>query len=488
MTDRDLLMHAARTDFLTFARLMFGVLNPGVRFEHNWHLEAIAAALERAIHSRTVRQIVTLPPRSLKSFLISEAFVAFLLGQNPGLQIICVTYSEKLSETQSLNTARIMRSPLYKRIFPNTCLERDTMLYLTTSKGGSRRAASVGGSITGFGGDWVIIDDPMNAPDAHSKSARDSVIAYFDRALSSRVNDETSSRFIAVMQRLHQDDLVGHLLAKGGWDELRLPATATGPALIDLGHGRQYRVEPGDLLHPRRLPLEVLDRKKLEVGSIVFQAQYQQDPVPADGNIVHAEWLRFYTNDPRGADARIVLSLDTAVKTNPANDYSVCTVWASRPQSHHLLHVWRAKVEYTQLKPIVIQLYQHYQADHLLIEDHNNGATLIQELRSFGIPATGRTPNRDKETRLVAATPFMESGQMYLPVDAPWLQEFVTELLAFPGRHDDQVDSVSQYFAWIAERSFSRFEYSFLDDPVTPAGNDEPARSLGEVLASLPRY
>jgi predicted phage terminase large subunit-like protein len=484
VSDRNLLLHAAREDFMTFARLAFAAIRPGVQFERNWHLNGIAQMLMEAELSREVRQIVTIPPRSLKTFLITEAFPAWLLGRNPATRIICVTYGETLSRDQATNTERIMQSPFYRKVFPGTRIASCAKLKLTTTEGGMRFATSVGGPTTGFGGDWVIVDDPMNATDAHSQTARESVKSYFDRALSTRVTDETTPKFIIVMQRLHEDDLAGHLLSKGGWNELRLQAKATETVRIDTGGRDMHEFKAGQLLHEKRLPQHVLDRKLREVGSITFEAQYQQNPVPTDGNIVRREWLKYYSGPVSRDDAQTVLSLDTATKTNPEHDYSVCTVWAYKPGGHYLLDLWRTKLEYPQLKPQLIDLYHRHGGDHLLIEDQGNGAALVQELKSLGFPAVGRTPQKDKATRLISSTSYIESGQMLLPSGASWLAEFEAELLGFPNaKHDDQVDSLTQYFAWVRERGNGGFLVHNLYDEI-----ETDPETLADVLAALPRW
>lgn len=487
MSDRDLLHHAAREDFMIFAELAFPVVYPGRTFKTNWHHAAIATNLMEAEVSRNVRQIISMPPRSLKSFLASVAFPAYLLGKKPNCSILSVTYGEKLSEALSSDFGVLMRSDFYAKVFPHTRLRKDTKLDVITTAGGRRLATSTSGAITGFGADWVIFDDPLNAIDAYSDGARESVNTYFDRVLSSRVIDETEAKFIIVMQRLHENDLVGHLMAKGDWHELKLQAKATEPAWIDIGGPGMHEVKVGDLLHEARLPQHVLDRKIRDMGSIEFEAQFQQNPVPAKGNIVKREWLRYYTGDLDLSGADIVLSLDTATKTDPAHDYSVCTVWMYGQEYHRLIDVWRDKVGYPQLKAKIIELYERYRPRALLIEDENNGRALIQDLHPLGIPAIPRrTAGTTKVSRLVSATSYMEAGKMLLRSDAPWLAALESELLAFDkGKHDDQVDSVSQYFAWVRERGRGELiVHSLYDDD----GSDDEPMTLADLLAAAPRY
>jgi predicted phage terminase large subunit-like protein len=447
-----------REDFAAFLQKCFEILNPGTLFEDNWHLHAMAQTLKNVLAGKTRRQIITMPPRQLKSTTVSVAWVAYLLGLNPAVRIIVVSYSEKLAATLSQDTRRIMESSDYQKVFPKTELVKNTTLQLETTSGGGRFATSVGGATTGFGADWIIVDDPHNAAEVYWASARATAKTYFDKSLSSRLNNPRTGKIILVMQRLHADDLAGHLLARGGWDELKLQARATVAATIDTGCGSPHVVAEGDLMDPQRLPDDVLDDLQRQMGSIAFQAQYQQEPVPDAGNMVRKEWLKYYDTAPSRENGRVVLSLDTATKTDPANDYSACTVWLERDGMHYVMDVWRDKVTYPDLKRKVIDLVNVHRAHEILIEDQGSGSALIQDLVREGLPAVGRKTRDSKESRLASASAYIAAGQCWLPKDAHWLAAFETELLGFPAvRHDDQVDTLSQYFAWVREKPKALF-------------------------------
>ena len=221
----------------------------------------------------------------------------------------------------------------------------------------------------------------------------------------------------------------------------------------------------GELLHPRRLPEILLNEMRRDMGSAAFQAQYQQDPVPADGNMIKREWLRYEDGVLDLSSGPIILSLDTATKTDPVHDYSACTVWLQTEGTHHLIHVWRDKVDYPTLRKTVRNLATIHSAENLLIEDQGAGTSLVQELNKLGLPAIARKARDSKVARLAAASSYIEAGQMRLPREAPWLAEFEAELLGFPGaRYDDQVDSLSQYFGWVRERPRGRFSYDMMHD------------------------
>ena len=223
------------------------------------------------------------------------------------------------------------------------------------------------------------------------------------------------------MQRLHEDDLTGHLLRDNGWTHLCLPAIAGAEEEIVLGDGRTHVRHVGDVLHPEREPHSALDELRRNLGSAAFEAQYQQSPVPADGLRIQREWLRSYDFplDPSGL--RIAQSWDTALKGDPRADYSVCTTWGERNGQHHLLDVYREQLDFPELIRAVVSLHRQHQPNAVLIEEQGSGISLIQTLRAqHAIWPIGRRSKDDKETRLMAVTPMFESGQVRSPVDAPW--------------------------------------------------------------------
>ena len=260
------------------------------------------------------------------------------------------------------------------------------------------------------------------------------------------------------MQRLHAEDMIGHLSRKEGFELLALPSIATEETVHPIG--RQYhRRRIGDVLQPNREPKAVLDDIRSAIGEAAFEAQYQQQPVPAEGHMVKWEWFRSYDRlPPRRSGDVIAQSWDTAAKTGDSNDWSVCTTWLIHGQDCHLVDVYRERHEFPALKRMVVALADRHQADMIVIEDTLGGTALAQEVRATSRhrPSLVR-PEGDKRARLYAQTILIEKGQVHLPVQAPWLTAFRQELLAFPhGRHDDQVDSLSQFLFWFKDRNERR--------------------------------
>ena len=321
-----------------------------------------------------------------------------------------------------------------------------------TTRQGYRYSNSIGGPLTGRGGDLFIIDDPLKAEDAYSDVRRAGVNEFFDTTLYSRLDSKANDKIIIVMQRLHVDDLVGHVLEQEGWVHLNIPAIAEGKQTYQIGPGEFLTRQSGDALHAAREPLPVLGRTKEQIGSYNFAAQYMQCPEPPGGGLIRRDWLQSYADLPatQGHD-RIIQSWDTASKPGDSTDYSVGTTWLDHNNRYYLVDVVRERLSYPHLKRRVIAEAKRQHADVVLIEDKASGTHLVQELQYEGdLRPIAITPDADKVTRMAAQSAKIEAGYVLLPEFAPWVGDLITELMQFPhGRHDDQVDSISQFLGWV---------------------------------------
>lgn len=441
-----------RSDFRYFLRKVFAALSPGQRFIMEWHLEAVAHALERVRRGEITRLIINMPPRSLKSLTTSVAFPAWLLGHEPEKRIICVSYASDLARKMSNDFRAVMQSAWYRRIFPATRISphKDTESEMETTRRGYRFSTSIGGTLTGRGGDIVLIDDPLKAVDALSETKRDFVNQWHANTLSSRLDDKRTGAIIIVMQRVHMDDLTGFVQElSDGWEVLSLPAIATVNATYSLPNRRFHHREIGDVLSPAREPLEVLEALRMQLGSDLFSAQYQQEPIPPGGTMIKRHWVKRYVELPR-EKYMVVQSWDTANKGGPENDYSVCTTWIvpRGKQVWYLAHVWRGRLDYPALKAMVQSLAKEWNANSVLVEDTGAGTSLVQELKRLVSGIIAVKPQGDKASRMAVASAKFEAGQVFFPERAPWLAVLEAELFAFPGhRNDDQCDSSAYEYA-----------------------------------------
>jgi predicted phage terminase large subunit-like protein len=454
LREQAILAAALRQDFGTFIAKVFSTVSPGDVYLHNWHIDAVAYELMRIHQGENRRLIITQPPRSLKSICASVSYVAWATGHDPSKRFACASYSHELAASFTRQFRAVVTSDWYRALFPAVRLAKETETECVTTRGGGRFAVPVGGSFTGRGADVIIIDDPMKADDAQSDKARRTVIDWYATTLLSRLDDKQTGAIILVMQRLHEDDLAGKLLREDKWFHLDLPAIAESDHDIFIGPGIIHRRCKGDVLHPSREPLELLEGIKHEMGSLTFSAQYLQRPVPLEGNLIKREWIKWYETAPsRDIGRRVVQSWDVASTTAETRDWSVCTTWLIIKRSYYLLDVWRGRLEFPQLRRKLIALARDHRPIRILVEKAGPGLHLIQELRTNrepGVPLPiGITPEGDKLVRMEAQCARFEAEQVYLPKEAPWLSDFLHEILAFPNaRYDDQIDSVSQFLNW----------------------------------------
>lgn len=441
-------------DFSTFIGKTLATVNPGANYEHSWHIDLIAEHLEAVRRGEIRRLIINMPPHALKSTCVSVAWPAWLMAHNPSSRIIAASYSLPLSLKHSTDCRLVMESEWYRLVFPDTQITHDQNQkhkFVTTERG-YRYASSVGGTITGEGGDFLIIDDPLNPAQARSQNSRNEVAAWFEHTFASRLDDKRTGAIVLVMQRLHQEDLSGYLLDKGGWTHLSLPALFTENRIYDFGTVKK-RILAGETLQHAREGKEELGRIKQEVGSHIFAAQYQQQPVTERGRMVSPAWFGRYNKPPVNPD-RIVQSWDTAIKSQNHHDASVCLTVAEMDGKCYIRDVAVMRLEYPALRRAFVELTNQWRPDAILIEDKASGQQLLQDMRrETALPLVATRPKVDKITRFAAASTLCEAGRVILPEEAEWLPRFEQELFLFPDhKHDDQVDALTQYLDWLRSK------------------------------------
>jgi predicted phage terminase large subunit-like protein len=458
MHDQHVFNALMRNDLLSFTARCFNHLSPAQILATGWHLEALAWHLEQVFDGKIRRLIITLPPRHLKSIMTSVAFPAWILGRNPSARAVCASYSSELADKHALDCRRIITAPWYQQAFPRTRLspEKNAVADFNTTALGGRLSTSVGGTLTGRGGQILIFDDPMKPDDALSDARRRTACEWFDNTAYTRLDDKRTGAIIIVMQRLHMEDLVGHVLAKDEeWVQLNLPATAPIEQRIPIGLNRFYTRKAGELLQPDREPQHVLDVLRQTLGDYNYSAQYQQEPIPVDGEVFKWGWFQTYDDAPaRVPGDRVIQSWDTASKDKELNDYSVCTTWLVKGTAYYLLDVFRKRMNFPDLRKAVISQCERWRPTSILIEDKASGTALVQDFKPGELAGIYRPipvePEGDKITRAFAQSNCVEAGQVYIPKTAPWLADLRSELVQFPsGRYDDQVDSISQFLSWI---------------------------------------
>lgn len=454
-----------RNDFTSFIERSFYELNPQAVFQYGKYIELLAANLEQCRMGHKKRLITNLPPRTLKSHAASVAYPAWLLGHDPATQIICASYGQDLADKHARDCRTLMQSDFYRRLFPSANLSetKQSVNDFMTTMQGFRMATSVGGVLTGRGAEVIILDDILKPDDALSETRRRAANDWYFNTLLSRLNSKEHGVIIIVMQRLHEEDLVGEVMDRERWDVLALPAIALDDEYYHyetIFGGQQFLRKAGEALHPERDSVATYRTFREAIGEYNFQSQYQQSPMAREGGLVKREWLKYYEPVERPDYFSYVLqSWDTAHKSEEMSDYSVCTTWGYADQKFYLLDVFRKRLTYPQLKYAVGELYRKFRPTKLLIEDKSSGISLIQELKAEGVYSIEPykpEPGSDKFMRFAAQSIKFENGRVFLPKQAQWLDDYVREITGFPGsKYDDQVDSTSQALEFLGTKANS---------------------------------
>lgn len=453
-----------------FVRAAWKYIDPA-EFVDNWHIDAICEHLEAVTFGRCRRLIINIPPRHMKSLLVSVAWPAWVWTlerssplSGPGVGFLSLSYAHSLSERDNVKCRTLIESRWFQTLWGNRVTlsaVQNTKRRFETTAGGFKIASSVDGTATGEGGDVVSIDDAMSAKEANSEAARKTVVDWWDGTMSTRLNNPKTGAYVVTMQRLHAADLVGHILAQSGageWTHLCLPGRYE-PKHPHVWPGDPRTIE-GELLWSERIGEKEMLALEASLGPYGTAGQLQQRPSPAGGGIFKSDWWQYFRSEALPPIKQIIQSWDTAFKTKTANDFSVCTTWGEGVDRNlYLLDVWKGKVEFPELKRMVVSKAAQRWADRgpaaVLVEDKASGQSLIQELRrDTHLPIIAVPVDVDKITRAFAVTPLIEGKRVYLPDGAPWVADYVASLAAFPnGPYDDDVDSTTQGLAYFQRGS-----------------------------------
>jgi len=474
MTDSELI-GMLTTDQASFTMQCFHTVDPAHEYLHNWHIECVIEHLQAVERGEINRLIINMPPRSLKSITVSVAWPAWLLGKNPSTQIITASYGHDLSVKHSVDTRLIMESDWYKVAFPDTIIARDQneKKKFQTTKRGHRKATSVGGSVTGDGGDYLIIDDPLKPDEAPSDVIRTGTNDWIDQTFLTRENDPKTSRALLVMQRLHEDDPTGHLLERGGWQLLNLPAYFDKRIIIQVNK-KKWICEQDSFLHEARLGEDELDKKLSELGMQGFVGQYLQRPTPDGGGEFQARYIQYYNNFSRKFTAR---GMNIYILYDPANskknkervdpDYTaIVVVGLATDNNYYLLDLVRDRFNPTERVNALMDLHIKWaklggKAPVVAIEQYgmmSDSHYIKQEMdernyRFRTVEVKGQVKKEDRIRRLI---PLFENNRVYLPRSITYdsingeSHELINalikeELTVFPvGRHDDMIDAFAR--------------------------------------------
>lgn len=471
--EKEVLNAIMRTDFYSFYRKFF-IEYTGEAFDDSEVIKYLCDIAQQIADGNKKRIIINVPPRLGKSLIFSVALPAYILGRNPREKIIAVSYSQDLSKEFSSKCSKLMKMPFYKELFPETIIDsqKDTEEYFRTISGGYRFATSISGTLTGFGGNFILLDDPMKAQDALSEQKRTSHINGIVSTLFSRLDNKKEGSIVVIMQRLHLDDLTGFLEQAGGWEIISLPAIAETDEKHFFSDGRVFTRKPGEVLLPNREPLEILNEIRKYMNDYNFSAQYQQNPIPAKGNIIDFDNFARYDELPE--DGKYIQSWDIAFKTGDKNDYSVCITAQLHKNKIYITDIYRDKLDFENLFAQITCKSILAKRCPVIIESTNSTLHLIEELKTRNLNIIPYQPRGSKEERAHNASFDIASGKVLLPREARWLEDFKREVITFPnGRHDDQVDALTQLILRSAFKSTHEKYMEAIDMLIEDQKSDE---------------
>ena len=451
-----------RKDFYEFFKKSFEITDPGTKLIEAPYLKIICGYMGQLAQGKKRKLSFCIPPRCCKSKIISIAFPAFYLGLNPSAKIMHITYGEELSKDLAINCKKVMESEWYKKLFPNTIIDpqKSSPTDFRTTRNGEKFSTTIHGAITGRGADLIIIDDPLKASDVNT-SERENVNTIYSNTIVSRLNDKKEGKIVIVAQRLHQEDLPGYVQKiDPGFETISMPIIAEKDEewKIEKSAFRskiEYIRKKGDLLNPDREDMSIIESYRRSLGSAVFAAQYQQNPLQEGCGCVKKELLQKFSSKP--ACSTIILSWDTAAKISETSAYSACVVVGMNRDNYYLLESIRERLDFPALVKKVQEVYTRYSSEafvQILIEDASSGTSLIQELQrnpTFGRLIKTIKPIRNKEDRFNCVTIAIEKGKLLFPqYGSTWYSDFEQELLTFPHSiYKDQCDALSQAIEYL---------------------------------------
>lgn len=497
----------ARESLDIFAAGAFGVVNPGVAYRYNWHIDCICEHLQAFYRKEIRRLIVNIPPRELKSFLFSIVFPAWVLGRDPHEQFIVASHTMRpLAAKLSNDTRRLMESAFYKSVFPDTDIEKNTESLIVTTKNGHRLAAAVHTGITGLGFNYGIIDDPNKPDEALSDGVRTKTNDWIDNTFMSRANDRTSSCVALVMQRVHDNDATGHLIEKGGYYQLKLPAEAHKPIFYDI-NGRKFGLKMGELLHPARLPPPILKEIQNDLGSYNYAGQYLQEPAPIGGGMFKRQWIQWH--DPAKfnftkavgwilCDPAGVGDVPGATKRKKSDWTAFMVVALAADNNYYLLDIVRDKFNPTERVNALFDLHRLWSSrfarpvkvgyEQYGIQTDLHYIKKKQDDEAYRFPLLPLGGTMSKPDRISRLIPDLEGGRWYFPHKVMYtdsrglvfdlVKEMIDgEMMTFPvAKHDDCIDALSRIYDEDLEARFpklTRREIDSTDELVNEARSNE---------------
>lgn len=479
--DKEYILSIQRNSLSEYIRRVFSIIDPVSIYKHNWHIELISEYLIACQKGQIKRLIINIPPRFLKSISCSVAFPSWLMGHNPSEKITCISYSHGLAAKHSNDTKAVMNTSWYQALFPNTKLSKENETLLETDKFGKRICTSTNGLLTGLGGNFILLDDPMSLMGAQSMREREKTHMWID-SLSTRLDDKKTGVMVVIMQRLHCNDTTGYLLDKGGWEHLKIPVTAEEDRVYQIGSFKK-EVKEGELLHPTMFGEEELESEKRALKAYAFSGQYQQNPAPSGGGEFVREWLQYYKGKLSPSSYNTYIMVDPANSKKTTSDYtSMVVVGLGSDKNIYVLDWIRDRLNIRDREDRLFELHEKWKPKYVLYEKYGlmvdvDAMREAMNYRNYRFVITEVGGSMSKSDRIRRLIPYFYDGRIWMPdrmlkanyegklVDL--VEEFVNqEYLTFPvSNHDDMLDSLSRLLdaptlAWPGDTNFDYYRFA----------------------------
>ncbi len=443
-------------DLGLFVHSAWDVLEPGVRLKWNWHHDLICEHLQAVELGQIQRLIINVAPRSTKSLITTVSFPAWVWLRNPKARFLFGSYADTLATKHSILRRNIIESPWYQTGYSQRFRLSDdvnTKSDFTNNHTGQMKAAGIKGSVIGEGGDYIIIDDPHNPKGAESDLDRESVLQGFDLGWSTRLNDKKTGKIIVIMQRLHDRDLTGHLLEKGGYTHLKIPSVAEERTTVLFPVSKKTIVrEQGEFMHPERDGPAEIEQAKQDLGPYGFSGQHQQDPTPASGGLFKDHMFDFLA-PPDQLEYRFITA-DTAYTDKQSSDFTAFAAWGFSKGELYLLDLFKRQINASEVEAVAVSFikrFQQYGFRGAYIEPKGHGIYLNQALPKHGVIVPGEVDRReffsdrkwDKVARASNVVPHLAARRVHINPNIPEKESILSEVLRFPkAPHDDVTDCI----------------------------------------------
>ena len=451
--------------FAAFVKKAWRVLQPQRPLIWSWHYDYLCEILTLVKRRQLLRVIINIPPRTLKSTLVTILFPAWVWITEPEHNFLTASYSLDLSSEHSVVRRSLLQSAWYQRLFGDRFQlagDRNQVSQYANNRRGQMVASSVGATVMGRGCDTAILDDPVSADQALSDTERSSTNNWIDGTLRSRLNEPATGAIVLVMQRLHQLDPTGFVLEHEPalWTPVRFPLEAEEDETWTFPiSGRVVYRKKGEILMPERFPPETVEQ--LRSRRLVYAGQYQQSPSCAEGNLIRRSEVCYYDGvDSRTGVAdeklpesfdRKIISVDCSFKDTANSDFVAIAVIGVLGRKRYVLNVVNQRLDAAATEAeIRRQREVHRPVSAVLVEDKANGPAIIQRLK-VNVPGVIEIdPQGGKTARMYAAAAEWQAGDWYVSRNAAWTEPFIDQITMFPAaRHDDMVDAMTQAAAWL---------------------------------------